>query len=198
MLCFLALLLGCGGSYASAQSFEAGGSLAVSCRGSEDSVCADESLATTGLYGSLWFADRVEIALRAAWMKFGDIEGTLPFGITGTFAIRDASRRVTQAETVWHFRRGGRVRPMLGIGIGWYADRDIVTCQPAGCEPFLRSAGLETGERRDAERDGSIVVGLSVLATPRLRLRGGWRYHNPFVDELALSELFIAAGYRFP
>jgi hypothetical protein len=196
-ICFLALLIAGGAMPANAQSYEAGGSLAVSCRGSDGSFCRDESLATTGVYGSVWFADRFEIALRAAWMTFDDIEGILPFGISGTFAIRDASRRVTQAETVWHFRRGGRVRPMVGIAVGWYADRDVVTCQPPGCEPFLRSAGLETGERHDTERDGSIMVGLSVLATPRLRVRGGWRYHNPFVDELALSELFVAAGYRF-
>jgi hypothetical protein len=197
-ICFLALLIAGGAMPARAQSYEAGGSLAVSCRGSEGSFCQDESLATTGLYGSVWFADRVEVAASTAWMRFGDIEGALPFEMSGTFAIRDASRRVTQVETVWHFSRGRRVRPMLGIGIGWYSDRDVVSCEPPGCESLLRSTGFEPGERHDAEHDRSIMVGISVLATPRLRVRGGWRYHNPFVDHLALSELFIAAGYRFP
>jgi hypothetical protein len=197
-ICFFALLIAGGALPARAQSYEAGGSLAVSCRGSEDSICEDESLATTGLYGSVWFADRVEIGLRAAWMKFGDVEGALPFGGNPTIATRDGSRRVTQLEAVWHFSRGRRIRPMFGIGMGWYSDRDVVSCEPPGCESYVRSIGIDVGERREVERDGSIMVGVSVLATPRLRVRGGWRYHNPLVDHLALSELFIAAGYRFP
>lgn len=44
--------------------------------------------------------------------------------------------------------------------------------------------------------DESVLAGLSIMLHERVRLHGGWRYHNPFEDELALSELFVAVGYR--
>jgi hypothetical protein len=55
---------------------------------------------------------------------------------------------------------------------------------------------LTAGQNSESYADESVVLGLSVLLNPRLRLRGGWRYHNPFRDSLALSEWFLGLGYR--
>jgi hypothetical protein len=56
---------------------------------------------------------------------------------------------------------------------------------------------LTAGRIRTTHIDRSILVGLSAKVHPRLRIRGGWRYHNPLNDENALSEVFIGAGYLF-
>jgi hypothetical protein len=61
----------------------------------------------------------------------------------------------------------------------------------------LASIGLTAGRIRTTHIDRSILVGLSAKVHPRLRIRGGWRYHNPLNDENALSEVFIGAGYLF-
>ena len=101
------------------------------------------------------------------------------------------------AEIAWHFRRGSRVRPMLGVGLGGYHDRQTIACTPQGCEDRLPFTGLSVGQSSNWTRDVSLMTGVSVAASDRVRIRGGWRYHNPFRDELALSELFIGAGLVF-
>lgn len=102
---------------------------------------------------------------------------------------------IAQGEVIWHFRRGKQVRPLLGFGVGRYWRSQVGTCSPQGCEAAL-GPGFPFGRTEDSQSDGSVVVGLSVLLNTRFRVRGGWRYHNPFKDEFAVSELFMAMGYR--
>src|SRR5262245_45996098 len=106
---------------ASAQPLEAGGSLATSCRGSDGSFCESESLGTIGAYAGFWFADRIEVGARLAWLGFDDQAGFTSVDPPRVdFQITDASRMVVQAEGIWHFRRGHRVRPMFGVGLGFF------------------------------------------------------------------------------
>ena len=182
-----------------AQTFEAGASIATSCKGSDGSFCNDthSGLRTAGPYGSVWFDDRIEVSGRVVWLRQPDIQGRTFVIEPFEFAITDRARTIAHGEVIWHFRRGKRARPMLGIGVGGYRDSQLVTCEPAGCEPRLGINGLDGGRSVESHRDTSIVAGVSVLLSSRLRVRGGWRYHNPFRDELALSELFVGAGLRF-
>jgi hypothetical protein len=186
-------------SPAAAQTFEGGLSIATSCKGSDGSFCNDthDHLRTWGPYLGLWFRDVVEIAGRVVWLSQPDIDGRVAFPPDATFAITERHRTIGQGEFIWHFRRGKRVRPMFGVGVGRYWDRELVTCAPPGCEPVIARSGLTAGQNSESHADESLMVGLSVLLNPRFRLRGGWRYHNPFRDELATSELFLGIGYRF-
>jgi hypothetical protein len=183
-------------SAAAAQTFEAGATIATSCIGSDGSFCNDthSSLRTAGPYASIRFNDFIEVSGRVAWLDKPDLRGSAGFGATSTFFISDRERTIGQAEIVWHFRRDERVRVMFGLGVGRYWDREMVTCEPAGCEPSLASSGLTAGRIRKSQLDRSILVGLSAALHPRLRIRGGWRYHNPLNDENALSELFVGLG----
>jgi hypothetical protein len=182
-----------------AQTVELGGSIATSCQGTDGSFCSDthNNLRTTGPYGSIWFDDRLEVSGRVVWLKQPDIQGRTFIIEPLEFAITDRSRTLAQGEAIWHFRRGQRARPMFGLGFGRYWDSETVICEPAECLSRLRGASARRDNRvRESISDQSLLVGFSVLLNSRVRLRGGWRYHNPFRDELALSELFIAAGYR--
>jgi hypothetical protein len=195
----LLLILGAGGT-ASAQAIEAGGSVAVSCKGSDGSFCNDDysGLATGGPYLSVWLADRIEVGGRIAWLEQPDARGEAGFPFPYRFTIQDRVRTIVQGEATWHFRRGKRLRPMVGLGFGAFHDGMTTSCMPAGCEAVLLSPPrILLGESTVWHSDVSIMTGVSVAATDRIRIRGGWRYHNPFRDELALSELFLAAGYRF-
>lgn len=182
----------------SAQSLEAGASLAVSCRGSDGSVCRDESLRTMGPYFSIWWGDRLEVGGRVVWLHFDDVHDYLLLeGSRVDFQVTDGRRRVVQGEAAWHFRRGRRIRPYVGVALGSLQDREVITCRPLGCEDLLTRARMAVGAVRLSHRDAAVVVGVSATVLPRLRVRAGWRYHNPLRDELAMSELFVAAGYRF-
>jgi hypothetical protein len=176
---------------------EVGGSIGVSCKGSDGSFCNEthSGLRTAGPSAGIWFGDRVEVSGRVAWLRQPDLDGRSEFPDLLSFAITDRGRMIVQAEVIWHFRRGKRVRPLLGLGFGRYKDTEAVTCEPAGCESRLRSVGLNAGAAREWHHDQSVLAGLSVVAGERFRVRGGWRYHNPFEDELALSEVFVAVGY---
>jgi hypothetical protein len=186
-------------SVGSAQTIEAGATIGTSCIGSDGSFCNDRhsNLRTAGPHASIVFNDFIEVSGRVAWLSKPDIASTRAFESPSIYFIADRRRSIGQAEIIWHFRRQERVRVMFGLGLGRYWDREIVTCAPAGCEPLLALSGLTAGNIRKSHVDRSILVGLSARLYPRLRIRGGWRYHNPFNDENALSELFVGAAYQF-
>ena len=182
---------GAGG--AEAQTIEAGATAAASCVGSDGSFCSDGNLFTAGLAGSLMFADAFEVGGRVAWLARDDIRFEVP--VRGS--IEDQTRVMVQADAIWHFRKGKVLRPFVGLGLGGFRNRMTVTCSPPGCEPLLGLSGLRAGTQHDWHADEAVIAGASALVTPRLRVRAGLRYHNPLRDELALSEWFLGAGYRF-
>lgn len=184
---------------AAAQTFEAGATIAASCQGGGASLCdaTQANLAMIGPYASIWFNDFIEVSGRVSWLERRDFRGSFGIGLRSTYLISERERTIGQAEIVWHFRRERRVRVMFGLGLGRYWDSELVTCQPAGCEPGLRAAYfLEVGRRRDSQFDRSILVGLSATLHPRFRVRGGWRYHNPLAGKDAVPEFFVGAGYQ--
>jgi hypothetical protein len=189
-----ALLIGAGAGLATAQTVEAGGTLAASCAGSDGSFCSDGNLVTAGPYASVWFLDALEVGGRVAWLGRDDIRFEDPLaGVSGS--IGDRGRFMAQADAIWHFRRDRRIRPFVGFGVGAFRDRATVSCAPPGCETHLPRSGLTAGTQHEWHGDEAVIIGVSALATPRVRLRGGLRYHNPFRDELALAEWFIGVGY---
>src|SRR5919108_1294508 len=136
-----------------AQSFEAGASIAASCRGSEGSLCYESGLATFGPYASIWFADRIELGVRAVWLKRDDYQVESGNSPDDAFALTDRSRLVAQGEFIWHFRRGKRARPMVGFGAGVFRDRDVVTCDSPTCRVWIPSSMVGPGEYTTSHRD---------------------------------------------
>ncbi|HEY7498284.1 MAG TPA: hypothetical protein VH740_07215 [Vicinamibacterales bacterium] len=188
----------CCASTAGAQTFEAGATIAASCQGGGATLCdaTQTDLATFGPYASVWFRDFIEVGGRVAWLERRDFSRGFGIAFGSTYFITERTRTIGQGEVVWHLLRGKRVRLMVGAGVGRYWDRELITCRPAGCEPGLIAAyGLTTGPARDSQFDQSILVGLSAMLHPRLRIRAGWRYHNPLAGDAALPELFIGGGF---
>jgi hypothetical protein len=138
----------------------------------------------------------VEVGGRVVWFELRDLTSSLTGPVTYDVATTDRERRIAQGEVIWHFRRGKRIRPLLGFGFGRYWRSQVRTCTPQGCEAAL-GPGYDFGSTETSDSVQSVVTGVSVLLHPRVRLRGGWRYHNPFKDELAVGEFFLALGYRF-
>jgi hypothetical protein len=98
-----------------AQMLEIGGSIGVSCKGSDGSFCNEthSGLRTAGPYASVWFKDRLEVSGRVAWLRQPDLRGLLS-AESFSFAITDRRRLIAQGEILWHFRSGRRVRLALG------------------------------------------------------------------------------------
>ena len=140
-------------SAARAQTLEAGGSIATSCKGSDGSFCNDthSNLRTLGPYASVWFNDFIEVTGRVVWLDQPDINGSVMFPAPATFSIVERHRTLAQGEIVWHFLREKRVRLMFGLGAGRYWDREDVSCAPAGCEAGI--AGLTVGRNRESHVD---------------------------------------------
>jgi hypothetical protein len=80
-----------------AQTFEAGGSIAASCIGSDGSGCSEGGLRTVGPAASVWFGDRVEVGGRVIWFELRDLTSSLNNGpVTYEVATIDRERRIAQ------------------------------------------------------------------------------------------------------
>jgi hypothetical protein len=188
----------CCASVAAPQTIEAGATIAASCQGGGTTFCdaTQSGLLTMGPYASVWFDDFIEVSGRVARLDRRGFSRGFGIAFGSTYFLTERERTIGQAEVVWHLLREKRVRLMIGAGIGRYWDRELITCQPAGCGPGLVAAyGLTTGQARDSQMDRSVLVGLSTTVHPRLRIRGGWRYHNPLAGKDALPEFFVGGGF---
>jgi hypothetical protein len=182
---------------ATAQTVEVGGRVAAGCVGSEGSICGGGTSPLAGGHVSLWFTDRYEINASAAHLgrdsfAFHATSDPVPIDIE----VTDRSRDLISFLFVYHFMSDRRVRPMLGIGSGWYSDAERVTCQPAGCSTQLRG-GPRLGQYREWDVDAVFVVGLSSIVQERWVVRGGWQSHRFGNEENMTQQFFVAAGYRF-
>lgn len=209
-LVLLTGLFACATSSLFAQSIEVGGTLGLGARGSEGSLVRSEARLIGGAHVGAWWADRVETAVRVAWLDLPRESGIdtyytgcqvdLDIGRcrpTGSVRIvRQASaRRFVAGQALYHFQRGRPVRPYAGVGIGLMLDRERLTCEVAGCERLL--PGLPLGTRRSSARDVTAIGGLSALIAGHIVLRGGVQFHRPAGEDLSLFETLVGVGYRF-
>jgi hypothetical protein len=189
-------LLG-GAAPASAQQVEVGGRVGAGCIGSDGSLCGGGTSALFGAHAGFWFADRFEINVSGAHLgreSFTVHAADEPFPIDVAFT--DRSRDFVSFVFVYHFMKDGPVRPMIGLGSGWYSDAERVACEPAGCAPHLR-LGPRLGQYREWDLDAIFLVGLSSVLQERWVLRGGWQSHRFGNDENMTQEFFVGVGYRF-
>jgi hypothetical protein len=178
---------------AAAQRLEVGGTVAAGCTGSEDSLCGRGPLPSVGGHASVWAGNRIELSGRVARLGIEDYSYTLaPFEID----VTNQSRSFVSFLFVYHFMEGSPVRPMLGLGSGWYSESQRVACRPAGCQTQLRFGPL-LGDYREWDVDAIFVVGLSGVVRERWVWRGGWQSHRFGNDENSTHEFFGGLGYRF-
>ena len=120
--------------------------------------------------------ERLDTALMARVARVGWDDYSLPLSGQRELVVTNRSRSFVSFLFVYHFLKGRPVRPMLGLGSGWYSDARHVACRPAGCEippppvevaggvvvsrdPDLGAVGLsgEVRERWVGEADGSRI-----------------------------------------
>lgn len=180
---------------AAAQTVEVGGRVGTGCKGSEDSLCSGGTGVLFGGHVSWWANERVELSsaltrvtLPTTEFRFNEIE----------VFTTDRKRDFVSLLFIYHFLEGRPVRPMLGIGSGWYADASRTGCRPAGCETVLRNPGGPLlGQYRAWDIDAVFVVGLSGMLTDRWVIRGAWQSHRFGNEENMTQQFFTAVGYRF-
>jgi hypothetical protein len=189
VICFCLVAAG-----ASAQTVELGGRFGAGCTGSEDSLCTGAS-PLLGVQASVWAGDSVELGAQVARINRGDL-AFRAFDVPVDITVTDRKRDFVSFLFVYHFMKNRTVRPMLGLGSGWYSDASRTSCQPAGCQAILRSGPL-LGQYRTWDVDAIFAVGLSGDARDRWVWRGGWQSHRFGNDENGTQQFFVGAGYRF-
>jgi hypothetical protein len=189
----------------SAQQFEIGAGVSAACRGSEGGICGEDRSVPLAGHVSALFDDRFELGLRVMSGGLEDQSFTAVrsedarFGPDSpdrlTVFFEDRSIRYVTGQALYHFRRGRRIRPILGLGLGSLMLPRTNRCEPAGCESTMLR--LLAPPERTRRPDVAIIVGASVRASERVVIRGGWQTHNLGAEELSSVEWFIAAGWRF-
>ena len=178
---------------ASAQTVELGGRLGVGCAGSEDSLCSGAST-IFGVHASAWARDRIELSAQFARIN-REALAFRAFDVPVDITVTDRKRDFVSFLFAYHFMKDRSVRPMLGLGSGWYSNASRTSCQPAGCQTILRSGPL-LGQYRTWDVDAIFVVGLSGDVGDRWVWRGGWQSHRFGNDENSTQQFFVGAGYR--
>jgi hypothetical protein len=190
----LVILFGLVAASASAQSVEIGGRFGVGCAGTEDSLCSGAS-PLFGVHASVWAGDSVELSVQFARITREDL-AFQAFDVPVDITVADRKRDFVSLLFVYHFMKDRPVRPMLGLGSGWYSDASRTSCQPTGCQTILRSGSL-LGQYRTWDVDAIFVVGLSGDVADRWVWRGGWQSHRFGNDANSTQQFFVGSGYRF-
>jgi len=182
------------------------------CIGDSSGFCGDESGPMRAAHASAWIDDRLEIGARLAVLPLEDWnysqERDSRFDLVDDpaartlsridVAVQDRSRRILNAEAIYHFARGRPVRGFVGGGFGRLSNRSVQTCAPAGCELLMSILSSPVGRRVRALSNMTIIAGLSGRITSRLYVRGGVRLHNLAGEGLSTAETFVGTSYRFP
>jgi hypothetical protein len=192
----------CPGALAIAQTIEIGGSLSSACRGSGGSTCGTDHSAVLGAFASLWLDDRVEIRFRVAQGGLDDRrfevprDGRFKPGAPDrvTVFLEDRHLRYVTTSASYHFLRGRRVRPSLGVGVGTFKLPRRQRCAPSGCEDVLPL--LAGPPEAPSTPDLMVTCGLSVRASSRLTVHAGWAAHNPLAESLSSTETFVGLSWR--
>jgi hypothetical protein len=179
---------------ASAQTVELGGRFGVGCAGTEDSLCTGAS-PLFGVNASVWTGASLELSAQYARISREDL-AFRAFDDPVDITVKDRKRDFVSFFFVYHFMKNRAVRPMLGLGSGWYSEASRSSCQPAGCQTVLRF-GPVLGQYRTWDVDAIFVMGLSGNVVDRWVWRGGWQSHRFGNDGNSTQQFFVAAGYRF-
>ena len=133
----------CCASTAVGQTLEAGATIAPSCLGGGTTLCDEtqSNLLAMGPFASIWFKDFIEVGGRVVWLDRNDFRRAFGLGLRSSCLISERERTIAHGEIVWHFRREKRLRVMFGLGLGWIWDSEVISCQPAGCEPGIGRGG---------------------------------------------------------
>jgi hypothetical protein len=200
-----------------AQSVEAGGTIGTGARGTESKLARQEARLVTSLHLSGWWADRLETSFRVGWIDLPDISSRstyyygcvpdangrcLPTGSLEVIGRRIGERRLVAGQVLYHFRRGKKLRPHVGLGFGRTHDSEMLSCEPAGCEAILSglpfgNSGPPLGRRSTTYPDQAWIAGVSTLFWNRVVLRGGVYIHSFAGEERSLTETSVQVGYRF-
>ena len=181
------------------------------CIGDSSGFCGDEIGTTRAAHASAWIDDRVEIGVRLTALPLEDWnysqERDSRFDLVNDAAVRsltridvvvrERSRRILNAEAIYHFARGRPVRWFAGGGFGQLSNRGVQTCAPAGCELLMPILSSPVGRYASALANMTAIAGLSGRITSRLSVRGGVRLHNLAGEGLSTAETFIGTSYRF-
>jgi len=180
---------------ATAQVVEIGGSLASACLGSDGSLCGNGHRPMVAAYASLWPSERIELTLRASRVPLYSVGINPPFPTPVSVSVTRRSRQFVSGLFTYHFRPGQRIRPMLGIGAGGYAQAQNVQCQPEDCSAV---PGIPpVGHNRSWMPDVILLAGLAGPIGDRWTWRGGWLSHRFLNDHHSTIEWFAGLGYRF-
>ena len=180
---------------ATAQVVEIGGSLAGTCLGSDGSLCGGGHRPMTAVYASLWPSESIELTLRASRVPLTSVGINPPFPTPVSVAVTRRARAFVSGLFTYHFRRGQSIRPMLGVGVGGYAQAQNVQCQSQSCSGV---PGIPPeGHNRTWMSDVILLAGLSGPIGKRWTWRGGWLSHRLLNDQHSTIELFAGLGYQF-
>ncbi len=195
---------------AAAQVFEFGGGAGRGCVGDSSGFCGDEAGPMWSLHAGLWLDDRLELGGRVATLPLPHVTYTVfrddRFNRVADPAISrlptidvmltERSRRLLSGELIYHFRRGSRVRPMLGLGMGSRTERWSAACVQPGCEQLLPIVATPAGRGEGRAGLGTIIAGVSGRPGRRILVRGGVRLHNFAGEQTSTTEVFAAVGYQ--
>ena len=190
----LAAALSLASSLCAAQVVEIGGTVSAGCVGSDGSGCGGGTHPMVSGHAAWWATDRIELTLRVSRHPLPDydFETVYPTPVRGRVTRR--AHDFVSVLFTRHFGRANAVRPMVGLGSGWYGRAQRLTCEP-GCSG---GAGLPTaGDHREWMVDAIVLAGLSGVVKDRWVWRGGWLAHRFANDQNSTMEWFAGLGYRF-
>lgn len=181
--------------WAAGQVVEVGGHVAAACVGSDGSACGGGTEPLLGAHVSWWVTDGVELSGRFGRVGRPSRVTEMTFPVQTRITIADRSREFVSLVFAHHFRRDLAVRPWLGVGSGFFADAQRVTCQPVSC--VEQPGSPPEGFTRNWDVDLILGGGLSGVIKERWAWRVGVLTHRFANDENSTIETLAGVGYRF-
>jgi hypothetical protein len=179
------------------QSVEVSATVGVGMHGSQS-----EARSMLGGQVGVWWNHGWQTTLRATWFAPSDFSGVSTYYIGSADDPRPVGlrhtpgkRRVVTSQTLYHFRRGTMIRPFLGPVFGVIRDREVNSCDIAGCEAL--APALPFGPRSSSTFSLGGAFGASADISEHFVIRGGVQLHCPMCEEFSIVETFVDIGYRF-
>ena len=185
-----------------AQEIELGGTIGFGARGSESAAARlDKARSLVGAYGSIWWSDRFETAVRAAWFYEEDVtrgsrhSPNLAQGPLLVLETRHGVRRIVGVDARYYYRQEPLLRPYFGGGVAVIRDQLTSFCEFDGCDAVVPDVPLGPFTATDVEL--VFLGGLSKTLNDHLRFRVGFQWLRPLGESLSIFEGLVSLGYRF-